>query len=523
MVLTVKDGRFILLKVEKQIGWKLRSNENWFISEDGELSTYSIKAASRFREYGDNCVKNIFDKIRIRYYYRIPRTYPPLLDSHQVEGVKHILSRSRSYLAHCPGAGKTLQAIWAACQIPRSMGQVLFIVPPTLTVNWAREIAQWTGDPRAEIDRIWPEITIVPESARQSHVGWNAEFIICPDSMLAKRWVLERLFGIRWRFLVADEASRFKECTTQRSLALFGGPLKSGIKSPGLVRYSRHSVLMDGSPIQNRPMELWGPTYAMAPEEIDYMSQAEFGMRYCGPRINNYGKYEFKWSSNESELRERLQKNFMHVVTESQLSHPERLRKLIIVNKDVRTSEIKQWERKNLSGINLADIDEKASKGDMARMRRLVGLLKVPFVVQYAKEKLQNDESVLLFCWHREVAYALFSKLVNYRPGLIMGGTNGAERESTIRQFQDGKIRLIIGNIASLGRGHNLQTGDRGIFAEYSWNDETNRQCEHRICRKGKSRLGGVPFDYIVCPNSFDEIILNSVFNKIRTVKKVIG
>jgi SNF2 family DNA or RNA helicase len=523
MVLTVNAGRFVLVNPKRSVVLELSANEKWFIIANRQLSTYSLKESARFLEYGDENVKKIFDKIRIRYYSIPPRRFPRLLDPHQVEGVKWILSRSRAYIAHCPGAGKTLQAIWAACQIDRGLGQVLFIVPPTLTANWAREIALWLSCPGSGINRVWPETTVIPETARQKHVGWDSEFVICPDSMLAKSWVLSNLLERKWRFLAVDEASRFKESTAQRSIALFGGLLRSGFKSSGLVRRARHSVLLDGSPLQNRPMELWAPVYAMAPEEIEYMSQTEFGMRYCGPRINNYGKYEFKWSSNEEELRERLRKNFMHVVGEDQLSHPARLRKMIFVNKDVRTSEIKEWEKRNLSGINLAQLNEDASKGDMARMRQEIGLLKVPFVARYTKEKLKKEESVLLFCWHREVAYALFSELETFNPKLIIGGTDKRERERTIRQFQSGKTKLIIGNIASLGRGHNLQNGDRGIFAEYSWNDETNRQCEHRICRKGKSRLERVPFDYIVCPNSFDEIILNSVFNKMRIVKKVIG
>ena len=78
-------------------------------------------------------------------------------------------------------------------------------------------------------------------------------------------------------------------------------------------------------------------------------------------------------------------------------------------------------------------------------------------------------------------------------------------------------------NIAAGGRGHNLQRADRVVFAEWAWNDETNKQCEKRASRKGRDKDLPVRCNYIVCPNSMDEPILNAVFKKTESVKKVIG
>ncbi len=429
------------------------------------------------------------------------------------------MTRSRSYLAHAPGAGKTWQAVVASI-LTEARGQVLFIVPPSLTANWAREVQKIHALMRP---RVWPSISVIPDSAGQDYAGWQAEFVIVPDSMLTRDWVLSRLVAMQKRFVAVDEASRFKEATAQRTIALFGGTLNDGRTSPGLVHDSRHAVLLDGSPMPNRPMELWAPTFAMSPESIDFMPQQEFGMKFCGAKLNDFGRWEFRHASNVDELRERLRQDFMHVVPESALKHPERRRSLLLMSDDVRTLEQKKWERSNVKHINFDEISENMSKGDIAHFRKELGLRKVPWTVQYVRQRCDDkNEAILIFAWHREVCFELERQLRDIGFGLIMGGTPAEEREELFAKFQEGTKRGIIGNILAMGRGHNLQFGDRAVFHEWSWSDEINKQCEKRISRRGNNKLF-MRSDYIVCPNSLDEPTLEAVFRKADRVKRIIG
>jgi SNF2 family DNA or RNA helicase len=355
-------------------------------------------------------------------------------------------------------------------------------------------------------------------------MAWRADFIICPDSMLTKPWVYERLEKLRFKFIGVDEASRFKEPTTERGLAFYGGQTKKR-SYHGLYQRARHVVFADGSPMPNRPMELWAPTYALHPEAIDCMDQRDFGFRYCGARQNDYGQWEFNHSSNESELRARLQKDFMHVVTEEELSHPERQRSLLFMNQDVRSPEHKSWERRHLQTMTFDEISEDMSQGRMAHFRRELGVRKIPWAYQYIRERLAGKkESLLIFAWHREVAIELHRKLTlaGHKIGLVIGGTKASEREELFVGFQEGRIDGIIGNIQAMGRGHNLQRAKRVIFVEYSWTDELNKQCEKRASRRGNEEAF-VRCEYLVSPNSMDEPLLNSIFTKQTRTRKVIG
>ena len=448
------------------------------------------------------------------------KTLPKFLDSHQNDGVKWVLTRKNSYLAHAPGAGKTLQAIIASL-MTAGKAQVLFIVPPSLTINWEREILQWT----AKLG-IWASVMIIPESGKQDKITWRADFIVCPDSMLTKDWVLDNLIKLPKRFVAVDEASRFKEPSAQRTIALFGGVLKSGREVPGLLSRARHSVLMDGSPMPNRPMELWAPTFALAPEAIDHMDQEEFGFKFCGPTQSDRGHWEFKHSSNETELRERLQKNFMHVIDEERLDHPERRRSLLFTqlnNNNSFSPEMKSWERRHLKTLNFDDVSEDMNQGDIAKYRRELGIAKIPFITSYVADRLQNKtESILLFCWHRDVVLELGERLGKYNPGIILGGTNENDREKFFRDFQNLKRKVLVLNIGAGGRGHNLQAAGRVIFGEFSWTDELNKQCEKRASRRGNTKEF-IRSEYIVATGTLDEPILNAVFRKAESVKKVIG
>lgn len=488
----------------------------------------SLGEAARLRAHADRSARNVLGRAFVKRYPAPSGRLPTYLDPHQVDGVSWVLTRSRSYLAHAPGAGKTCQAVTAAILAGKALKaegelgvRAIFIVPPSLTANWAREVTHWATLLGGK--DYFPTLYVVRETKHAEVAGWQAEFIIVPDSMLTKPWVLASLHKTRFHFLAVDEASRFKERKAERTRALFGGKLKSGVVSSGLVYMPKHAVLLDGSPMPNRPMELWAPTFAMSPESIDFMDESAFGFRYCGATINKFGRWEFKNDSNLIELKEKLHASFMHTVPESRLNHPERVRRILPMSGDPRSARFKRWENKFLHTLNLNEIGEESSQGELATLRAELGMSKVNWSARYIAERLTiKNESLLIFCWHREVAFELEKLLKKFRPGLVIGGTDADEREASLLDFQTGRIKPLIMNIASGGRGHNCQRADRVVFVEYSWTDETNKQAEKRASRRGNEKKN-TPCDYIVVPNSLDERILNSVFKKAGRVRKVFG
>lgn len=488
--------------------------------DDFLYRTQSLKAAARFRPYADETCERVFNRAFNRELQVPPMSPLSFLDPHQREGVRWILSRSRSYLAHAPGAGKTAQAIIAGMLI-REPGQIVVIVPPDLTYNWEREIERFSQNFRAFVT-----VGRVGTTANKKSVAWRSDFLIVPDSMLAKEWVYTSLKKLKIKLLAVDEASRFKDPTASRSKALFGGKGKYRTYG-GLFQSAGRTVFLDGSPMPNRAMELWAPVYALDPEAIDCMDMRDYGFKFCGAKMNERGQWEFKHSSNELELRDRLRRRLFHVVTEEELDHPERRRSMLFMNQDTRTPEMRDWERKNLKALK-GEISEDLSQGEIAHHRKELGVSKIDWVAKYIKGRLEGKrEAILLFAWHREVciglAKLLTKSLGSGRVALVMGGTDNGYREKAFAGFQAGSLDVIVGNIAAMGRGHNLQRADRVVFAEPSWSDELNKQCEKRASRRGRDKDLFVRCEYVVVPGSLDERVMTTLFAKAQRVRKVIG
>jgi SNF2 family DNA or RNA helicase len=496
--LTFENGRFQLLKGK------------------AVETVNTLRAAEAFRQYADEKARKVFIRAFNGTYEtpRLPRL--SFLDSHQRSGVEWILKHKRCYLAHAPGAGKTATTIVAAWF--GECGTNVIIVPPGLTWNWAKEIEKFWN----EFSFVRPTVSIV--SSKGNPINWNANFLIVSDSMMAKQGIYERLLKSDINLLAVDEASRLKEITTERSIAFYGGIVRGKVFK-GLFKKARHVVLLDGSPMPNgRPMELWAPVFSLDPQVIDCMGRHEFGEYFCSAFEDRWGKWNYNGSSRPQEFKDRLSYRFMQVVTEDQLSHPERRRSLLFIDYDVRTAKHKSWEQSNLKQLDVEGLSETASQGDFARWRRELGMRKVPWSAEYIASRLNDKgESILVFAWHREVAESLATKIraKGFSAALVLGGTSEVSREKFFDKFQSGKLKIIIGNIQAMGRGHNLQRADRVIFVESSWSDELNKQCEKRASRRGRTKM--VRCEYIVAPDSMDERVMSSVFTKQRRVKAVIG
>lgn len=498
---------------------KLTFEAGQFRLTNGKVSSnQNLKAAVPFRPYADVIAEKVLDRTLNRMYPapRLPQL--SFLDPHQIDGVKFVLSRKRAYLAHAPGAGKMLTTIVSF--LLSGCDQALIVVPPGLTVQWQKEVEKF-GEKFSFVDL---SVSII--GVGHAEINPASQFLIVADSFLHRPEVQETFRKLLPKFVAVDEASRLKEITSTRSIAFYGGTAqRTGNNFRGLYRGAKHCIFLDGSPMPNgRAMELWAPLYALDPEAIDCMDRHEFGVSFCNGFEDRFGHWKYNGMSRPMEFRSRLQKRFMHVVTEEELSHPERRRSLLFMDKDVRSAKHKTWERSHLDKIE--SLSEEASRGDFAKFRRELGLKKTKWVADYVTARFkEKSESMLVFAWHREVVEEIEDRLCKSCGGglvaKVYGGTSPKQKELIFSNFQAGVCKIIVANIQAMGRGHNLQRADRIIFGEFSWSDEVNKQAEKRASRKGSKRKF-VRCEYVAVPNSMDEKVLNSIFSKERKTKAVI-
>lgn len=426
-----------------------------------------------------------------------------VLERHQGKGVYHLLTRKRSYLAHAPGAGKTLQAI-AAHWIRRASTEParpsIIICPPSLVANWRREILKWSPKVRAAIGMKPQSTTISPvginPNTRAVFFDSRADFIICPDSILFQ--ACKQLAQVQSNITAVDEASRFKTPTSRRSQALYGA---------GLVQAARHFVMLDGSPITLGAVDLWAPMYYLDPEAIGFRTFQEYCDHYTVTEETRFG-VKYAGSKNLPELRKSFFARFGHGVAEKDLYHPVRLREIVQVGESNFDTE--QFGERGLAELGTMPSLDETGNDSLAEYRRMVGLEKISPALDYIQKQLANGKRVLVFAYHRQVCEKLAAAL-NTVP--LYGGVSPHIREYELDQFKRGRTKAIVGGIGPMGRGHNIQEADLAIFVEFSWSDEENKQAEKRISRMGNDALV-TPCAYLALKDSVDERILTAVMRK---------
>lgn len=517
MGLSFKNGKFIL--TDKIPFYDTGSPFEWSHDKKTKsFSTTNVEAASRFQDIADKNAKYILkqrvQKINPQAGKSVvyPNHVTPM--PFQLKGVEYSLQRNRSYKAHQPGLGKSMQFILSCNSIKAD--QYLVIAPSFLKFNWAREITMFSI-----ID--FPRIEIVPETDKRFEMDWNAEFIICSDSMLQKSWVLEKLLRIKFGAIGIDEGHRFKSYEANRTKALYGGEIEN-FKSPGIVYPCEHIEVLSGTPMLHCPIDLWTTLFALAPNTIDFMDYTDFGFRYCGAHRNDRGNWLFNGSSNEEELHNRIIPRFMHRVRKKDVLKdlPDKIREIILIDKDTRKKDVVEFDEEVQKKLTRNPNFKPETLAEWAKFNHITGLAKVDWVCRYVDEILKFDdtEQIILFCHHRDVLEKALEKLKKYSPLKIYGGVSDSERLMIQDEFEKGKCRLLGGNIKAMNLGLTLNKATRICFLEYLGTPADNEQAEDRAHRIGQTK--GVLMQYFVLMNSIDESRLRNIFKKEKSFNKVI-
>jgi SWI/SNF-related matrix-associated actin-dependent regulator 1 of chromatin subfamily A len=495
-------------------------NGKFLLSKQASLKTITIPIheAARFRKHADDKAERILNKLLLKKVpfpsgRPIPTPEGLSLRPFQAErGIPFILSQNRTYLAHQPGLGKSAQFI---CAVGMKPGRALVICPAFLKTNWAREITKWFVND-------FPTIAIVGDEQFIPANYFPADFVIVSDAMIAKPEVLHALTRTKFYHIAIDEGHRFKTFDANRTVALFGGN-NGKVKSSGLIYNSDHVVVLSGTPMLNRPVELWPLLYAMAPELIDFMSFETFGFRYGGAKQDEFGRWTFNGSSNEEELHKRIMGPFIQRIKKEDVlpELPEKIREIIVVEKDSRDGDTKTEDKKLLRKMNPFHAESFAELAAYAKMRHAIGLAKVKWVAEFITNNISTGESIILFAHHRDVVEKLAEELIAFAPMIINGGVRDEERTKIQDLFQSGKRKLIIGNIDAMNLGLTLTKATRVVFAEYAWTPAANEQAEDRAHRIGQH--DSVLCQYIVLPDSMDESILEANIKKEDSIQRVIG
>lgn len=478
--------------------------------------TDKSQVAARLRKFADEKTKENLPDLFIHsspWTGSIRHNADQTLKPFQESAVRFALSRSRSYLALEMGLGKTpISAAFVETDSKSfSDGSVtIVIVPPFLVQNTIEEYRKWTSacnifkyDPREDFS--------------------CDPVVIVPDSMLIKSDVLSEIYRIIKRTrsggrLVVDEAHRFKNDSAKRTKALFS-----------LTPHFKKVVLMSGTPMPNRPIELYSVLSNLAPETIDHMSKFKYGVKYCAAYEGEWG-WDYSGASNMPELARRVHEKFMlrMKIKDVLKELPEKLEEPVVLS-DEEPPALMRMENvlKRLPVEDLVKeilVSEEGESGDelhIGKYRRLLGEAKIPEALKFIQGILEDsDESVLVFGIHTKVLETLNTKLAKYSPLLITGKTPVGDRQAMVKDFQTNPLRrVMIGNIQAAGTGFTMTKAHRVVFVEFSWVPAENDQALARAHRIGQKET--VLAQYLVFKDSVDRTVLATNLGKKRVTAHI--
>lgn len=476
---------------------------------------------------------------------------------HQIIAIRFALPRRRGYLALDPGLGKTPIAatITRLLRLP-----TVYVCPPFLVKNVENEYRRWAPGLRVEVysklalqDLRQLDVLIVPDSVLARVETWNGvdAFLACARSKPGDASI-DRV-ECTPALLIVDEAHRFKESGSKRTEAVFGGPSRRGrpeqrsksgrverkaVKPraaiPALVRLFQRRLFMSGTPIPNRPMELYPLLASEAPECIDFMDRFEFGLRFCGGKRTPFG-WDFKGATNIPELKARTQGGpwpYMLRQRKELLNLPPKLEEVFILSADMspQLARLDAEVAEAFGGDGGQDsMRRMLAEGQgvherelhTASYRRLLGLEKIKPSVEYISALLEDTtESILVIAYHKEVVAGLVAALDKWQPYVITGDTPKDRRQKIVDEFQASKIRrLMIGNYIAMGVGFTLTKATRVVLVEYSWVPGENQQVIDRAHRIGQTE--SVLAQYVCFANTVDARQLNAILEKSQVTKSL--
>ncbi|MCB9883517.1 MAG: DEAD/DEAH box helicase [Planctomycetes bacterium] len=427
-------------------------------------------------------------------------------------------------LADDMGLGKTLQTIALLLLVKQHAEEPLpaslLIIPTSLLGNW-----------KAELKRFAPtlEVLFVHPSEGQSIGDGDDEVLEFDryDLVITSYGMLktsEELLNHPWNLAILDEGQTIRNPRTQLARA-------------AKAVHSRSRVVLSGTPIENRLMDLWSMFDFLCPGLLG--TESEFkgmlkgfedgeGLDYA-PLRKLVAPYILRRLKTDEtiikDLPEKIELRVFCTLTADQATlYQESVEEL---QHTLRTHP-EGIERKGVVLAFLTRFKQLCNHpsqwyGDGAYEAEESG--KFQRLVEICEELASRQEKALIFTQYREMTKPLHALLqpVFGSAGLILhGGTSAKKRQEYVDTFQspDGPPFFIL-SLKAGGVGLNLTEAGHVIHFDRWWNPAVENQATDRVFRIGQQK--NVMVHKFVCQGTIEERIDQMIEDKKSLAEEILS
>lgn len=433
----------------------------------------------------DSLAKNIRKRakdITARAPANLPKGITTELRPYQEDGFKFLgfLSHNRfgGILADDMGLGKTLQALtwltWLKLhRPPEEPFQAVVICPKSVMHVWKKEVER-----HSDLLSIG-----IFDPARDHPTSWQAANIDILVANYSQLRINQRFFHeIEWTVALLDEGQYIKNPQSQTAKA-------------ACALKSEHRLVLTGTPIENRALDLWSLFSFAMPGLLG--SQASF-------------KRQYKESDSESpqKLFNRT-RHFMLRRSKKQVAPdlPDRIEETIACELegdqlDLYNAELKGAQQQLRSIANNAEFDKQRFNilSSLLRLRQIcchprlidpaygnMKSAKLEALVDHVSELMEEGHKVLIFSQFVEMLEIVRTELEELGCKHLMLTGKTQNREELVDQFQeDESITAFLLSLRAAGSGLNLTAASYVILFDPWWNPAVEAQAIDRTHRIGQ-------------------------------------
>jgi hypothetical protein len=454
-------------------------------------------------------------EIKTEVVTEIPETIRATLRPYQIAGFRFLayLSSNRfgGILADDMGLGKTLQTLtwiaWLRKTTTAISGPSLIVCPKSVVDNWVDEA-----------ERYFPGLPISALKKPELHAKSIEPGQVLVLNYTQLRILSENLAQIEWEIVIFDEGQYLKNPNSQTAQS--ARALKAA-----------HKILLTGTPIENKLLDLWSLMHCVMPGALG--TQSLF-------------KREFQ-DSGDAESRARLSRRarpflLRRTKEEVALELPPKIEEDIRVTIEGKQEELYRAEIK-VARQNLLKIEdgEQLNKErfnlltSLLRLRQicchpaLAGLkdetatsAKLEALVDLLEPLVQQGNKVLVFSQFVEMLRLIEERIGNLGCPLFKLTGQTENRGDLIMDFRrDPGPGVFLISLKAGGSGLNLEVASYVILFDPWWNPAVENQAIDRTHRIGQTKT---VFAYrLLVRDTIEDKIRQLQMRKYKLAKNVLG
>ena len=427
---------------------------------------------------------------------------------YQAYATQWIIDKEKSALFLEMGMGKSVATLTAILELMYDyfeVAKVLVIAPLRVaSTTWEEEVEKWDHLKHLRISKV-----LGSEKQRVAALYKKADVYIINRENVT--WLVDWCQS-DWPFdmVVIDELSSFKSSKAQR--------FKSLKKVRPLIK---RLVGLTGTPAPNGLIDLWPQIYLLDGGERLGKTVTGYREKYFLPDKRNQ-MIVFTWKLKdgaEDAIYEKLSDICISMKAEDYLELPERIDNIIPVELPKKAKEQYDGLEKELI-LHIEEADVLAGSAAVLANK----LLQVANGAVYDEdgevkhihdEKLNaldelieaaNGKPVLVFYGYQHDKDRLLHRLKKLNPRIL-------QSDQDIKEWNQGKVQVLLAHPASAGHGLNLQTGGNIIvWLGLTWSLELYQQANARLWRQGQKQT--VVIHHIIAKDTIDERVMKALEDK---------